>query len=170
MKLKSLLLILAILPLFAVAQSKTTEALAKKYTDSQAFFFYQNTLRMLNQTEDKAFDELIKDIEKLKLLLIKKTGNDVDAAGYKKIVNDYKTEEFEELMTSRFEGKNFDIFMKSKDGKTKGMLVLVNDSSNLYVLDIVGSIAMNKVTDLYKTIDSSSDIGQKIKAFSGAID
>jgi hypothetical protein len=74
------------------------------------------------------------------------------------------------LMTSRFEGKNFDIFMKSKDGKTKGVLVLVNDSTTLYVLDIVGSIAMNKVTDLYKTIDGSSDIGKKIKAFSGVID
>jgi hypothetical protein len=169
MKLKSLLLILAILPLFAVAQSKTTEALAAKYSDSQAFFFYQNTLRMLNQTEDKAFDELIKDVEKLKLLLIKKNGN-VDATGYRKIVSDYQTEEFEELMTSRFEGKNFDIFMKSKDGKTKGVLVLVNDSTTLYVLDIVGSIAMNKVTDLYKTIDGSSDIGKKIKAFSGVID
>jgi len=70
-------------------------------------------------------------------------------------------------MTSRYEGKNFDIFVKEKDNKTKSMLVLVNDDKNLYVLDIVGSIALNKVTELYKTIDSSSDIGKRIKAFTG---
>lgn len=150
----------------AGAQSKTTEALEKKY-DAMAFFFYNNTLRMLNQQEDKAFDELIKDIEKMKFLMIKKTGEDLTAAGYKKVKSDYKSEAFEEIMTSRVDGKNFDIFIREKDNKTKAMLVLVNDEKNLYVLDIVGSIALNKVTELYKTIDSSSDIGQKIKAFAG---
>ena len=121
---------------------------------------------MLNQSEDKAFDELIKDIEKLKFLMIKKTdafSNDE----YKKIVNDYKTETFEEIMSSRYQGKHFDIFVKEKDKKTKGMLVLINDDKNLYVLDIVGSLALNKVTDLYNMIDKSSDIGKKIKSFAG---
>jgi hypothetical protein len=45
------------------------------------------------------------------------------------------------------------------------MIVTVNDSTNLYVLDIVGSIALDKVTKLFSTIDESSDIGKKIKAF-----
>jgi hypothetical protein len=146
------------------AQSKTTEALNKQYKDARAFFFYNNTLRMLNQTDDKDFDELIKNIEKMKLLLIDKTTN-FTAADYKKITKDYKAESFEEIMTSRHQGKNFDVFMKEKDGKTKGVLVLVSDSTNLYVLDIVGSIALNKITKLYSTIDESSDIGNKIKNF-----
>lgn len=148
----------------ARAQSKTTDALEKEY-DAMAFFFYNNTLRMLNQQEDKAFDELIKDIEKMKFLMIKKNGESLSAAGYKKVKNDYTAESFEEIMTSRMDGKNFDIFIREKDNKTKAMLVLVNDEKNLYVLDIVGSIALNKVTELYKTIDSSADIGKKIKAF-----
>jgi hypothetical protein len=154
---------LLLLSLGSIAQSKTTEALNKKYSDARVFFFYNNTLRMLNQTDDKDFDELIKDIEKMKLLLIDKSG-DFDNADYKKITADYKAESFEEIMTSRHQGKNFDVFMKDKNGK-KGMLVLVSDSSNLYVLDIVGSIALNKVTKLYSTIDESSDIGNKIKNF-----
>jgi hypothetical protein len=149
--------------LYVFSQSKTTEALNKKYSDARVFFFYNNTLRMLNQTDDKDFDELIKDIEKMKLLLIDKSG-DFDNADYKKITADYKSESFEEIMTSRHQGKNFDVFMKDRNGK-KGMLVLVSDSSNLYILDIVGSIALNKVTKLYSTIDESSDIGNKIKNF-----
>jgi hypothetical protein len=45
------------------------------------------------------------------------------------------------------------------------MLVLVNDSTNLYVLDIVGRIALDKVTELYNTLDESTEVGKKIKAF-----
>ncbi len=151
------------------AQSKTTETLHKKYNESLSLFFYNNTLRMLNQTDDKAFDELIKDIEKMKFLMIDKA-NAFGAADYKKLVSGYKGEAFEEIMTSRYQGRNFDVYLKENAGKTKGMVVLVNDSASLYVLDIVGSIALDKVTSLYSTIESSSDIGKKIRDFTSRHD
>ena len=44
------------------------------------------------------------------------------------------------------------------------MIVTVNDSTNLYVLDIVGSIALDKVTKLFTTLDESSDIGEENKS------
>ena len=156
-----LLCILLIAPMAIIAQSKTTVALQNDY-ETQDFFFYNNTLRMLNQQEDPAFDALIKDIEKLKLLIVKKT----KALDYSKVVSDYKKEHFEVAMSSRIKGKNFDVYLKG-DKKTEGMLVLVNDKESLMVLDIVGSIALDKVTSLYNTLDESSDIGQKIKQFTG---
>jgi len=154
-------ILLLVMTLSSFAQSNTTEALNKKYQDSKVFFFYNNTLRMLNQGDDKEFDALIKDIEKMKFLWISKPGT-FGSSDYKKITSDYKNESFEEIMTSRHQGKNFDIFMKEKGGKTKGMLVLVNDSTNLYVLDIVGSVALDKITSLYTKLDESSDIRKKI--------
>lgn len=156
-----LILLLAFFTIGVQGQSKTTENLQKKYSESQAFFFYNNTLRMVNLTEDKEFDELIKDIEKMKFLMIKKDG--FEKADYKKLITDYKSESFEEMMTSRHDGKNFDVYMK--DGKSKGMVVTVNDDENLYVLDIVGTIPLNKVTKLFSTIDSSADIGKRIRDF-----
>ena len=154
--------LLLVLSLPALSQTKTTEALQKKHSDALAFYFYNNTLRMLNQKEDPGFDELIKDIEKMKFLVIDKDQN-FGAADYKKLVSSYKSESFEEIMTSRLDGKNFDVFLKEHNGKTQGMIVTVNDSSSLYVLDIVGSIALNKVTSLFNTIDGSSDIAEKIR-------
>lgn len=145
------------------AQSKTTESLAKKY-DADSYFFYNNTLRMINQTEDPTFDEIIKDIEKMKILLIKKNPATMN---YKKVVEDYKAESFQEMMTSRHEGKSFDVYVKENNNKTTGMLVLINDTDNLFVLDIVGSIALNKVASLYNTLDKSSDFGKKIHDFVG---
>lgn len=154
-------LLLAASPVFA--QSKTTEALQKKNEGSvKALFFYHNTLSMFNQSDNKEFDELIKDIDKMKFLMIDKAkGKAID---FKKLITDYKGESFEEAMTSRFEGKNFDVYIKGKD-KTKGMIVLVNDASMLYVLDIVGSVAFNKIGSLYKTIEGSADFGNLLKDF-----
>jgi hypothetical protein len=149
------------------AQSATTEALQKSHSDALTFFFYNNTLRMLNQQEDKEFDELIKDIEKMRFLMIKKSESGFGGNEYKKLVSEYKAEAFQEIMTSRHEGKNFDVYLKEKNGKTNGMLVLVNDSESLYVLDILGSIALEKVTKLYNTLDENTDISKKIKAFTG---
>jgi hypothetical protein len=143
------------------AQSSTTEKLQKKYEESLALFFYNNTLRMINLNEDKEFDELIKDIEKMKFLMIKK--DDFGKGDYQKLITDYKAESFEEMMTSRHQGKNFDVYMKN--GNTKGMIVTVNDEENLYVLDIVGSVPLNKITKFFTTIDASSEIGKRIRDF-----
>lgn len=152
------------LPAFALAQSKVTENLQKKYSDSFSLYFYHNTLRMINQTESKEFDELIRDIEKMKFLMIEKRET-FKPADYLSIKKAYGGESFDEVMTSRYQGRNLDVLMKEKAGKTQGMVVLVNDSTSLYVLDIVGRIALNKITSLYKAIDESADIGNKIKTF-----
>jgi hypothetical protein len=154
----------ALLVFFSVAslaQSKTTENLHKRYSESLALFFYNNTLRMINQSEDPEFDALISDVEKLKFLVISK--EKFAKKDYQKLLSDYKSEAFEEMMTSRHQGKNFDVYMKT--GESKGMIVAVNDSSSLYVLDIVGSIPLDKVTKFFTTLDESSEIGQRIKAF-----
>jgi hypothetical protein len=69
------------------------------------------------------------------------------------------------MMTSRFQGKNFGVYIKEKSGEVKGTVILASDSTNLYVLDIIGKIAISKATELFKTIDESTDIGGKIKDF-----
>jgi len=153
---------LLILSLPAWSQTKTTEALQKERGAVSSFYFYNNTLRMLNQKEDPGFDELIKDIEKMKFLIIEKNQS-FGPTDYKKLVSSYKAESFEEIMSSRLEGRNFDVFLKEKNGETQGMIVTVNDSSMLYVLDIVGSIALNKVGSLFNAIDGSSDVTEKIR-------
>jgi hypothetical protein len=162
-KMKYILTLLMVISIVtARSQSETTENLHKKNKEALSLFFYHNTLRMLNQKNDPEFDALIKDIEKMKFLMIDKKTVKLD---YPQVVRDYKSEKFEEVMTSRHDGKSFDVYIREKDGKTKAMLVLINDESNLYVLDILGSIALNQVTKLYNTLDDSADIGQKIKAF-----
>jgi hypothetical protein len=158
--------ILTIAMLFAVtlsfAQSKTTEALEKEY-GGRAFFFYHNTLRAINQKEDPALDALIENVEKLKVLLIDKGDR---AINHKAILADYQKENFESAMSSRVDGKTFDIFLKGEK-ETEGVIVIVNDATTLFVLDIVGSIALEHASKLFKTLNESEDIANQLKAFMG---
>ena len=165
MKKLKILFLAALFPLITMAQSETTQALQKQYDDAFTLYFYKNTLRMLNQTDSPEFDELIKDIEKMKFLMIDKTKDKFANSDYKKLLKQYTTESYEEIMTTRYEGKNFDIYLKDKKGSTLGTVMLVNDSTSLYVLDILGTIDITKATKLFSALDESSDIGQKIKSF-----
>ena len=90
----------------ALAQTKTTKNLHKENSEALSLFFYNNTLRMLNQTDDKDFDALIKDIEKMKFLMIEKDEN-FGSEAIQKLVSGYKSESFEEIMTSRYQGTKF---------------------------------------------------------------
>lgn len=164
-KLLSIAILFTLVSGIAFSQTKTTDDLDKRFEDGLSLYFYKNTLRMLNQTDSKEFDELIKDIEKMKFLMIDKTKDKFSSADYKKLLSGYQSESYEEMMTSRFQGKNFGVYIKEKSGDVKGTVILASDSTNLYVLDIVGKIAINKATDLFKTIDESTDIGGKIKDF-----
>ncbi len=166
---KYLVLGLLILPLFAFAQSNTTNELDKKY-EGLSLYFYKNTLKMFNQNDSKDFDELVKDIEKMKFLMIDKAKSAFAAADYKKLLSGYQGEKYEEMMTSRYKGKSLDVYIKQDDGHVKGTVILVNDSSSLYVLDILGRVALDKASTLFKTLDESTDIGKKIKEFTSVDD
>lgn len=147
----------------AQAQTKTTERLDEKH-DGTSLYFYKNTLRMLNQKEDKEFDEMIKDIEKIRFLMIDRQDEGFTNEDYKKLKNDYtKKESFEEIMNGRLEGRNLNVYVRESGGKVKGTIIMAADSSNLYVLDILGKIALDKAGSLFKMIDENSDIAKKIK-------
>lgn len=149
---------------FAEAQTKTTQALDEKY-DGLSLFFYRNTLRMLNQKDDPAFDELIKDIEKMRFMLINKVESNFTDVDYKKLLDGYKSETYEEMMSGRAEGRTFTVYLRETNGNVKGTVILAKDNESVMVLDILGKIALNKVPEFFNAIDNSTDIGGKIKDF-----
>lgn len=163
---KFLLSILILVPALALGQTKTTEALDKKY-DGLSLFFYKNTLKMLNQKDSKELDEMIKDIEKMRFVMVDKKKHAMEKTAYATLKKSYQGEQYEEMMTGRMEGRNFDILVKERDGKVKGTIILASDSASLYVLDILGRIPLDKASALFNTIDQSTDVSKMIKNFIG---
>lgn len=153
----------------AFSQTNTTNDLQKRFDDAFVLYFYNNTLRMLNQADDKEFDELIKDIEKMKFILVDKSKGFTNQ-DYKKLVTGYKSESYENMMTARSNGRNFDVYLREENDNVKGTVILVNDSSQLYVLDIVGKVQPNQVTKFFSSLDQNSEITKKLTNFMGADD
>lgn len=166
MKQFGLTLCLVLLVSSSWAQTKTTEALDKE-VEGLSLYFYKNTLRMLNQTDNKEFDEMIKDIEKMRFLLIDRLEENIGPQEFKDLKAQYMKESYEEVASSRIEGKNFQVFVRESGGSVKGTVVLASDSTQLFVLDILGKIALDKIPTFFKSLDESSDIGGKIKDFMG---
>ncbi|MBX2896514.1 MAG: DUF4252 domain-containing protein [Cyclobacteriaceae bacterium] len=150
--------------ILAEAQTKTTQELDKKY-DGLSLFFYRNTLRMLNQKDDPAFDELIKDIEKMRFMMINKAESKFTDTDFKKLLESYKGESYEEMMSGRAEGRAFTVYLRETNGNVKGTVILAKDDESVMVLDILGKIAINKIPEFFNAIDNSTDIGGKIKSF-----
>jgi hypothetical protein len=84
---------------------------------------------------------------------------------YTALKKNYQAEQYEEMMSGRVEGRNFDILVKEQNGRVKGTIIVASDSSSLIVLDILGRIALDKASTLFTTIDQSADVGKMIKNF-----
>lgn len=143
------------------AQTRTTEQLVEENKEALNLFFYRNTLRMLNQSGDPEFDELIRHIEKMRFLLIDR-GAVISLSDFKKTGKRYAAEGYEEMMSSRMQGRFFDVWVREREGQVKGTVMLVADSTQLYVLDILGRVALDKASKLFQTIDQSADVGRLI--------
>jgi len=151
---KIALLILITLPAALFAQSETTRTIEEKYDDAFGLFFYNNTLKMLNQTDDKDFDELIKDIDKMKFLRISKATSGLTNDEVKGYISGYKDEDFEEMMTMRHEGMNVQVFIQEDDGVTTGLVFLMDDNESLSILDVKGNVPMNQLANLISKVQS----------------
>lgn len=149
----------------AIGQSNTTNDLQKKYDETMTLFFYKNTLRMINQQENKEFDEMIQNIEKMEFILVDRNKSNFGKAEYKELIGEYQKERFESIVTSRIEGRNFDVFLRDAKGSKPGTVVLVSDSSNLYILDIVGTIDISKVGSLFNKLGVNEDVSTRIRRF-----
>jgi Domain of unknown function (DUF4252) len=147
-----------------LGQSKTTLALEEEYGDMFTLYFYKNTLRMLNQKEDKDFDQLIQNVEKMKFLVVDKSTKHFDSGAYQKLTTSYKEEHYEPIVTSRLDGRNFDVFLNDKKS-TPGTVVLVNDSTSMYILDIVGTFDFSKVGSLFSVLDGNQDVSKMLDYF-----
>ncbi len=67
-------------------------------------------------------------------------------------------------MNARYEGRNLEVFIRDKKGEKLRTVILVNDSTNLMVLDMIGTLDVTKAGSLFSMIDSSQEVTGRIKS------
>jgi len=97
--------------------------------------------------------EIIKGIEKAKLIKVDKYERDFDEKDIIEYKDGIKDEDFEEVMSIRQKNGKFNIYLKEKNGVTKGIIVTLDSEDQFSILDIVGEIALDKIGTLTDKID-----------------
>lgn len=135
------------------SQSKSIEKFRKAYPEDQNVFFYSSTLNMLNVEESPEFEDLIKDIEKIAVLIYKKAEREFDSEKINGIVTGLKREKYVELMVISDSGNKINLYKKDKRDRTVGFAALVDNEESLVLIDVKGSIDFKKFMELKNKID-----------------
>ena len=151
---KYLLIVVMSIPILGIAQSDTMKKWHEKYENAFVMMFYQSTLNMLNMEDNEEFHEIVKDIDKMKLISIDKKEDSFTPDDYKSLVTDYKNEKFEELISMRQKEANINAYIKEVNGVTKGVAVLINSDSTMTIIDLKGSVPLNKIGQLAQQIQT----------------
>lgn len=162
---KYLLIIIAAFSLTQTsAQSKTLEAFQTKHSENgYKVFLYQSVIRMLNKDNNDDFNQLVKDLDHIKVIVT--DSSEVNAkAEYNTLVKGIKSEGYEELLmmdnkdmkVSIYESsgssseKQFVAFMYTGDFKRTGSFEMKGEL-DLKHLSAFDSLDFNKLKEIAET-------------------
>lgn len=147
------LLILAVTHVIVAAQSKSIERFRKLHKEDQNVFFYSSTMKMLNTENEPEFADLIKDIDKVMVLLYEKEKQKLKAQEITGLKNDLNKEKYVPLMLINENGNTINLYKKDKKEKTIGFAALVDNKDNFVIIDVKGSIDFKKFIEFKNRID-----------------
>ncbi|MBN2350464.1 MAG: DUF4252 domain-containing protein [Bacteroidales bacterium] len=148
-----LLILLSVFGSFLYGQSKSIDKFRKKFPESTNLFFYSSTIQMLNQLNDPELTDLIKDIEKIRVLNYTDNEKKYKQPDLDELRENLKKEKYLDLLILYEQGNRINLYAKEKNGKTIGFVALVDSSDTLVILDVKGSIDFGKFMTLKNNLD-----------------
>lgn len=154
---KKILLLLIIFPSLSFGQSKVMRNLADEYPDARSLMFYRSSLKMLNLEDDPEFDRMIRDIEKIKVLIVEKSDDESDKSVRSELKADLKDYDFEELMTIKSKDIDVGVYINDDDGDIEGFFFIMDEEDSLIAVDLVGDMPVGDISKLIEKIQEAND-------------
>jgi len=142
---KNILIALIICPTLAFGQSKVMRNLAEEFPEARVIMLYHSTLNMLNIEEDEEYARMIRDIEKIKLLIVDKTTQKYSTTVIDDLKSDLSKYDFEELMTLRSKDYDIGVYINDDDGDIEGFFFIMDEEESLVAVDLVGNMPVGDV-------------------------
>lgn len=136
------------------SQSKSITRFRSDYKESSNLFFYSSTLKMLNPEGNPDFDEILKDVEKVRILNYTKQEQEFDRDDIAKLKKNMQDEGYISLMMIREEGNSIELFNRERKKRTIGFVAVVENDRTLVLIDLTGSIDIKKFLELKQKIDA----------------
>ena len=155
---KNILIALIICPALAFGQSKVMRNLAEEFPEARVIMLYHSTLNMLNIEEDEEYARMIRDIEKIKLLIVDKTTQKYSTTVIDDLKSDLSKYDFEELMTLRSKDYDIGVYINDDDGDIEGFFFIMDEEESLVAVDLVGNMPVGDVGKLIDKIKEANDL------------
>jgi hypothetical protein len=153
MKKLFVLFFLVMIQVIGAAQSISIERFRKLHKEDQNVFFYSSTIKMLNTENEPGFSDLIKDIDKVMVLLYEKQKHKFSTQEITELLNDLQKENYVPMLIINENANTINLYKRDKKGKTVGFTALVDNKDNLVIIDVKGSIDFNKFIEFKNKID-----------------
>jgi hypothetical protein len=153
MKKVFILFFLAVTCIIAAAQSKSIERFRKIHKEDQNVFFYSSTIKMLNTENEPEFADLIKDIDKVMVLLYEKEKHKFNTQEIIQLKNDLQREKYVPLLLINENNNTINLYKRDRKEKTVGFSAIVDNKERLVIIDVKGSIDFKKFIEFKNKID-----------------
>ena len=153
MKKLFLIFCLAVINVILSAQSKSIERFRKLYKEDQNVFFYSSTIKMLNTENEPEIAELLKDIDKVMVLIYEWEKQKFDYQKIKQLKSDLQKEKYLPLLIINDESGTIDLYKRDRKERTVGFTALATNKDNLVIIDVKGSIDFRKFMTFKEKID-----------------
>lgn len=137
-----------------VNNSNEFSTITKQFVDSvkgeTTLCFYPSTIQMLNTNKDTTFNKLFRDIKKLKVVRFQRSSDTTKNVIASEWAEKLRSEKYIDLLRFKQGKQDFMVFLYKYNDEPKKFFGLVSDSSQVLMVDLVGTIPMKYITDLAK--------------------
>lgn len=149
------ILLFMLFSLSAYSQSSTIAQWSRDNLGTKQLCFYPTTLRMVNLNKDKDFNDMVKDIKKLKIILTDKKSR-LNKEEIKTLKKGIKAEDYKDMVMVNAGKQSIHVYVKEKDSQPIGFAGIVNTDSSLIVIDLEGKVSPAMIQ---KLISGDIDMG-----------
>lgn len=132
---------------FISAQSKTIADWTENRGGLRKLCFYPTTLRMVNISKDQSFNEMVKDIDKLKVII-----SDNKVPVKKEDVTNLKAgilkENFKDMVQVRRGKESVYVFIREKHEKPVGFAGIIYSENSFILIDLEGYLSPEVIQKL----------------------
>jgi len=141
-----------------LAQSRTVDRFVEAHRPSQKFFLYPSTLRMVNLERNPDFYALVREVDKLRVLLYDKNENGFSRQTIRTLSQEVEAEEYEELMTFQTKEQRVHLYSLGEDDTPEGVVGLVETDDTIILTDLEGFVNLPALLNLFQGDFNFEDI------------
>ena len=121
---------------------------ASKVSAIQKLYFYPSVLRALGGTQSEGFNHLVEEVDLVIIFTVDSAFVNTHKADFNDLNKNLLEEGYEEIASGYQKGVKNELFLLEKEERIKGYVFYRMEQDEVYIVELVGNIHIDKLNDL----------------------